>query len=444
MCAATIRQVRRLAKLQLAVAILVILGHQSNGQVGFAPAVNYNVGNRPECIIAADLNGDRKVALICANALDNTVSVLTNFGNGRFTLASTLSVGRGPYVVVAADVNGDGKLDLISANAGDNSLSILTNDGNGGFALSSTVSSGGGGTYGLTAADINGDGKPDLICSCEYAFAVQVLTNDGNGGFALSSTLELGDYPSPVISADVNGDGKMDLICSHIHGLAVWTNNGSGNFTLSSTPGTGWGPFSVVAADLSGHGKTDLVTANFNDNTLSVLTNNGGGEFTAAGTLDVLDQATRMGCPNSVTAADVNGDGRPDLICADLCDGTLMVLTNAGNSCFQLAAILSVAGGPTSVIAADLNGDGKPDLASVNNNGTLSVLIATPTLTVAQSSSGVRVSWPSAWTNWTLLQNPDLTTTNWSATPDILDDGTNKSINIKNPAGKLFFRLSNP
>ena len=370
--------------------------------------------------------------------------MLTNFGDGRFTLASTLNVGRYPYVVVAADVNGDGKLDLISANAGDNSLSILTNDGNGGFALSSTVSSGGGGTYGLTAADINGDGKPDLICSCEYAFAVQVLTNDGNGGFALSSTLELGDYPSPVIAADVNSDGKMDLICAHIHGLAVWTNNGSGNFTLSSTPGTGWGPFSVVAADLNGHGKTDLVTANFNDNTLSVLTNNGSGEFTAAGTLDVLDQATRMGCPNSVTAADVNGDGRIDLICADLCDGTLQVLTNDGNGWFQLASTLSVAGGPSSVIAADLNGDGKPDLASVNNNGTLSVLIATPTLTVAQSCGGVQVSWRSAWTNWTLCQNPDLTTTNWSARRDVLDDGTNKSINIKNPAGKLFFRLSNP
>ena len=59
--------------------------------------------------------------------MDNTLTVLTNNGSGGFVLATTLSVGNGPDSVTAADVNGDGKVDLISANWGDNTLSVLTN-----------------------------------------------------------------------------------------------------------------------------------------------------------------------------------------------------------------------------------------------------------------------------------------------------------------------------
>ena len=64
--------------------------------------------------------------------------MLTNNGSGGFVLASTLSVGSGPDSVAAADVNGDGKVDLICANYYDNTLTVLTNDGSGGFVLAST------------------------------------------------------------------------------------------------------------------------------------------------------------------------------------------------------------------------------------------------------------------------------------------------------------------
>src|ERR1035441_9731359 len=83
------------------------------------------------------------------------------------------------------------------------------------------------------------------------------------------------------------------------------------SFNLSSSPGAGNDPNSVAAADANGDGKMDLISANYYGNSLSVLTNNGSGSFVLSGTYPV-----GLG-PVSVTAADVNGDGWVDLISAN-------------------------------------------------------------------------------------------------------------------------------
>ena len=109
--------------------------------------------------------------------------------------------------------------------------------------------------------------------------------------------------------------------------LTVLTNNGSGGFVFASTLLVDTGPVSVIAADVNGDGKVDLISANFNVSSLSVLTNNGSGGFVLASTSKLKDGSN----PQSVCAADVNGDGRVDLITANLNDSTLTVLTNSGS-----------------------------------------------------------------------------------------------------------------
>src|SRR5882672_4452705 len=78
----------------------------------------------------------------------------------------------------------------------------------------------------------------------------------------------------------------------------------------------------------------------------------------------------------SLAVADVNGDGRPDLLVADY-DGSVDVLLGNGDGTFQTVAAYSSGGSaPYSVAVADLNGDGRPDLAVANfNSNTVGVLL---------------------------------------------------------------------
>jgi hypothetical protein len=378
-------------QLNLVVAGLALLAYNLQAQVSFAPAVAYAVGKNPHSVTTADVNGDGKLDLICANSGTNTLSVLTNDGNGGFLLAATLTVGSNPYSVVAADVNGDGKPDLICANSGTNTLSVLTNNGSGGFVLASMLVVGIGPQW-VVATDVNRDGALDLICANWGAntTTLVVLINDGTGNFGPPAIYPLSDAPNAVAAADLNGDGNIELVSSlwDTTTLIEFANNGSGIFHPNATLTVGPFPYSVMATDVNGDGRVDLICANAYNNTLSVLTNDGGGRFATACSPVVGPE------PCSVAAADLDGDGRVDLVCANNgsygSGNTLSVLTNRGGGAFGLAASPTVGTGPCSVVACDVNGDGNVDLVSANSgNNTVSVLLNNHgSIRVAISPSG--------------------------------------------------------
>ena len=435
--------------------------HQAVAQVAFAPATNYAVGSSPYSVAAADVNGDGKVDLICADEGDNKLMVLTNNGSGVFGSNATYAVFDYPLSVVAADVNGDGWVDLVCVCPGANGLMVLTNNGSGSFVNAGTYYVGRIFNGSFMVTDVNGDGMADLV----YPRGGNVLTNAGNGIFVAAPSLP----PAPgilsscfAVAADVNGDGKTDLIdVDDTHSFSymrVLTNNGDGTFTLCSSNTLATSLPSVgTIADINGDGKVALVVpddSSGSGHTLAVLTNNGDGVFGSNATYAV-DRG-----PLCVIAVDVQGDGRVDLISANLSNsyGTLTVLTNNGSGGFGSNSTLTVGHFPLSVVAADVNGNGKLDLICANaNDNTLSVLInnsifppptSTPALTINPSGNGMLVSWPSASAGWSLQQNRDLTTTNWSPSGysgyGISDDGTNKSLIITPPTGNLFFRLLHP
>jgi len=451
----------------LRVGLLAVV-HQAAAQVNFAPATNYFVVSNATSVAAVDVNGDGKVDLICASET-GIVTVLTNNGSGGFGSNATYNVGMN-FSMVAVDVNGDGKVDLVGANIFGGKIPVLTNNGSGGFALASAPVVGSLPQCVVTA-DVNGDGKPDLI----VAFGGNgpppaVLTNAGNGifvgGFSLPPPPPASDSWL-VAAADVNRDGKVDVIDLNSPSsggysyLRVLTNGGAGTFALcsSNVVASGW-PGSLTAVDVRGDGKVDMIVSDNSSGggkTLELLTNNGAGIFHSNATY-TIGQA-----PDQVIAADVNGDGRLDLISANGFNGSLTVLTNNRNGGFGSNATINI--GPfTSLIfavwvaAADVNGDGKLDLAGAyGGTNRVSVLInnasfppptSTPALKINPSGNGVLVSWPSASAGWSLQQNPDLTAADWSPSGysgyDIADDGTNKSLIVAPAIGNLFFRLLHP
>jgi trimeric autotransporter adhesin len=138
------------------------------------------------------------------------------------------------------------------------------------------------------------------------------------------------------------------------------------SFATEQNFGTGGFPISVTAADVNGDGKSDLIVANFDSGTVSVLLNT-----TAPGAATpsfATQQTFTTGAgAYSVTVADVNGDGRPDLAVANALDSTVSVLLNtttpgAATVSFANQQTFATAFDTFSVTAADINGVGKPDL----------------------------------------------------------------------------------
>ena len=370
----------------------------------FAAQQTFATGSGPVSVTAADVNGDGKPDLIVANTNDNTVSVLLNTTAPGATMPSfaaqqTFATGVGPISVTAADVNGDGKPDLIVANFSDNTVSVLLNTTTPGATMPSFTAqqtfATGMGPISVTAADVNGDGKPDLIVANYFINTVSVLLNTTAPGatmpsFTAQQTFATGNSPRSVTAADVNGDGKPDLIVANFmsHTVSVLLNTtapgaNSPSFATQQTFATGTLSYAVAAADVNGDGKPDLIVANTNDNTVSVLLNTTAPGATTPSFAAQQIFATGSG-PRSVTAADVNGDGKPDLIVANYGGNTVSVLLNTTASPtatlnFATQQVFGTETYPNSVAAADLNGDGKLDLIVANQNATggVSVLLNT-------------------------------------------------------------------
>jgi hypothetical protein len=138
------------------------------------------------------------------------------------------------------------------------------------------------------------------------------------------------------------------------------------SFTVSSTTGVGASPRCLVSTDVNGDGKPDLITANLSAQTVTVVTNAGGGILATSGTYTVAAS------PNAVSAADLNGDGKLDLVTADFGSGggtTITILTNGLSGGFTNFSTLASGALPISVTTADVNGDGLRDVISANANG---------------------------------------------------------------------------
>ena len=295
--------------------------------------------------------------------------------------------GKSPPSAALADVNGDGRPDLVTANRYKDTVSVLLGNGDGTFQPEQTFNVG---AYpsSVTAADVNGDGRLDLVVTNKYGNSVSVLLGNGDGTFQPQQTFNVGVKPLSAAVADVNGDGRPDLVVADSgtqftpgHTVTVLLNSGgwgegdgafqdSPDYLAQHTFTVGAGPFAVAAADLNGDGQPDLVAANYDDNTISVLLGNGDGSFQKQRTFPVGLE------PHSVAVADVNGDGRPDLVVANMGKSTVSVLLGNGHGEFLDHQTFPVRANPIFVAVADINGDGRLDLVTANvGNNTVNVLV---------------------------------------------------------------------
>jgi hypothetical protein len=316
----------------------------------------------------------------------------------RFLPQQTFDSGSGASNVTATDINGDGRLDLVVANSNASSISVLLNTSVPGSAVVTFATrvafDTGSSPNSLSAADVNGDGVPDLIVANYVDDTVSVLLNTTAPGatvpsFASQQVFGVGTYPASVAMADVNGDGRSDIIVANyidstLSVLMNLTAPGASTSTFAEQKvfATEANPSSVTCADVNADGRPDLVTANLYGDSVSVLINTA-----TPGTMELgfaPQQAFASGrYPNGVAASDFNDDGLPDLVVANYYADTVSVLLNATSPgdeipTFAPRQVFTAGHAPYAVAAADVSLDGLPDVIVANSlEDTVSVLVDT-------------------------------------------------------------------
>jgi hypothetical protein len=361
------------------------------------PILNYIFDTDNASVTTADVNGDGNPDILFSLGYDQVFLALGN-GDGT-TQTPTAAVSNdgtfnyyGAPLVQYADVNGDGKIDIIGYDAG--FTAVYLGQGGGAFAQTPLVQliSGSGGLVQPLPADFNGDGKADLI---------EVDQTTGTAGlFAQNAGSFLGATPvappnetaqafQTVAMGDVNGDGIQDIVAedystenttTFLPSIVAGINDGKGSFTYSTLFSgtdlindgflTGLEPF---AADLNGDGKADLIFTAYSGLYLSL--SSGTGTYAAPALLSFGNAVCQ---PNYLDIGDVNGDGFPDIVAAyggdascGAYDPTLpsgfFVMLNDGKGNFT-STFTPFGLGAYLVKLADLNGDGKLDIALTDDS----------------------------------------------------------------------------
>ena len=322
-------------------------------------------GGQPFAVVAGDFNRDGSIDLAVTNPKVSRVSIYLGRGDGNFHAARALPTGRQPRGLVSEDFNEDGLLDIAVASTGVNGVSVHLGRGDGSFepARAFQVRTR---PFMLEAADFNKDGHLDLAISNEgerdEGQALSVMLGDGAGGFSVRS-FTTGRFGSDVAPADFNQDGDMDVA------VATWGTNdvnlhlgrGDGTFLApSSFTYPGHGIYRVLAADIDGDGDPDMVWNDLRRDGLYVLYGNGEGGFPRTRLL-----AAGRGVRHAA-AVDLNGDGWPDLVSANTGAGDISVMLSDGRGDFLPTQSYASGVFPRMVVAADLDGDERPDLVVTN------------------------------------------------------------------------------
>ena len=371
--------------------VLGVAGPSAWGQ-SFGGANSYNTGggDAPYAVAVGDLNGDGRPDIATVHMVAGTLVVLPGQPSGSWGPANSRLIGAGsnPTNVALADLNADGRPDVVTTNIGTHTASVQLALAGGGLAPATAYSVGAlSSPYGLALGDVTGDGRPDIVTANIGTTVVAVLPGLASGGFGplkTYSTGVLGYSPYAVALGDVNGDGRPDVATANYYTntVAVLLAQPAGGFggLVNYSTGPGSYPHSIALGDINHDGRLDILSANTGSGSAGVLLGLAGGGFGP-----VSHYATGPGsAPVTVALGDVNGDHNPDVVVTNGASDNVGVLLGLGNG--QLGPATTYATGtgskPGGLALADMNGDGRPDIVTANyGNNSVGVLLNTGTYT---------------------------------------------------------------
>jgi RNase P/RNase MRP subunit p29 len=342
-------------------------------------------------VAAADVTGDGRTDVLAPSG--SGLLVYVQGQDGVLQAPRQLPLGSGGIANVAVgDLTGDGRADaVVGTPAG-----VALYSQSAGQLSGPAVLPGLTGVSSVAVADMNGDGRDDVLAAA--GTGVFVLTSSGSG-FTPSRVSAI--RALQIVAADVDGDGRQDVLtcegflACNVNALDVFGQTAAGGFARR-TVRAGTGSLAAFAVgDVTGDSRADIVMSNPWNSALEVA---------GGGTTDPTDFGDFSGA-NALAIADVDRDGRSDVVGAGR--GVALHLGSAAG----LSRGSTLASGvgndlqtrPYSVAVGDVNGDGAPDVVVADLHGLL----------VFRQLPGQRATHP--FTS-TILSGPSGVTTATSAT----------------------------
>jgi adhesin/invasin len=342
----------------------------------------------PTGVAAGDFNKDGKIDIVAASAtgccpLTGGISVLLNAGSGSFASPVLYSDPNGVDngQVAVADLNLDGKLDVVESSEGGSNVAVFLGNGDGTFQTAKVYPLAWASAVAL--GDLTGDKKPEIVASSYPDGTVWVLLNKGSGNFQVSSVYSADSSAMALVTgmsvgvADFNGDKKLDFVAGNPAGQFVTVALGNGDGTFRDSPHYNQSPGiwtnGLAVADFNLDGNLDIVQAGGGSGLgVSLMLGTSNGVFKAPTYIDL--GVSVNGRITWVRTGNVNGDGKPDIVCAN--GKGAVVLLGLGTGSFKPAVTYPITGThPAVTLLGDVNGDAKVDIVTSNQDGTMSVLL---------------------------------------------------------------------
>ena len=382
----------------------------------------------------ADVDGDGDLDLLGNDFYTSQLSIAANDGTGTFSAPRHAALGNTPYTLVVADLDGDAALDIVTTNQNAGVIQVLFNRVPVPVITSFTPTSGPAGTtVTLTGTGFRDTRRLSVNNTVAPGFAVQsptrltvtvpvgattgrirVLTPAGTATSATDFTVT--GPPSPTVTARLPerhapavarassvgitfsqavtaaSAANVRVFSSQARGRRAGTFTGGGTASLSFQPTQPFAPGERVSVSvpttvqaIAGPAVRPYVY-DFTAAAAPALA-----QFTSLPNLLLLN-----GAPRSAAAADVDGDGDPDLLVAT--DNGLLVRRNDGTGTCAGTGLVAAILNATALAMGDVDNDGDLDALVANpaglnvarNNGT-GVFTALPAVATGRDAAAVAV-----------------------------------------------------
>lgn len=310
------------------------------------------------------------------------LSILLGRGNGDFQREKKVTFGPGsPYIndIKIDDFNGDNILDIAIAHNNSASLYSLQNDylmtvlrgtGNGTFhsqqpyfffsPISDTLTA-----FGLTTGDFDGDGKADIYLATGHGGtkgSVFPIRNIGKGAFQITDPIMSGITYFGIAAADFNNDSKIDIVAPSSFGAQLMYGDGNLRFSFFQELDYQRLYFAVATGDFNEDGRVDFAVTEGIRKEIRVYLN------TVNGWSRPRSYPIKVNLEEfSLVSADFNNDGNLDLAFPLSRAGRIKFMYGNGHGSFFPAGYVESGAFTKGLAAADLNGDGRTDLVAANS-----------------------------------------------------------------------------